>query len=78
MTIKSAVKKSSKNSFFIGLISFFGGISQDIFAPILPLYLSSVLHLDKAFIGLIEGVVTSSVSIFKIISGFISDKWKKR
>jgi MFS family permease len=65
------------NVFFVGLISFFGGISQDIIIPILPLYLSNVLHLDKSFIGLTEGLVTSSASIFKIVSGFLSDKFKK-
>ncbi len=66
------------NSFFIGLLSFFGGISQDIFLPILPIYLANVLHLDKSFIGLTEGVVTSSASIFKIIAGFLSDKLGQR
>jgi MFS family permease len=70
-------KGSSKNIFFIGLISFFGGISQDIFVPILPLYLANVLHLDKSFIGLTEGLVTSSASIFRIISGYLSDRFHK-
>ncbi|MDO8576855.1 MAG: MFS transporter [Candidatus Daviesbacteria bacterium] len=66
------------NTFFIGLLSFFGGISQDIFVPILPLYLANILHLDKSFIGLTEGIVTSSASIFKIVSGFLTDKIKSR
>lgn len=72
-------KKKSffNNVFFIGLISFFGGISQDIFVPILPLYLANVLHFDKSFIGLTEGLVTSSASIFKIVAGFLSDKFRK-
>jgi hypothetical protein len=65
------------NTFFIGLLSFFGGISQDIIIPVLPIYLATVLHLDKSFIGLTEGIVTSSASIFKIISGFLSDKLRK-
>jgi len=71
-------KKSIHNSFFIGLLSFFGGVSQDIFVPVLPLYLANVLHLNKAFIGLSEGIVTSSASIFKIVAGFLSDKLGKR
>ncbi len=74
---KSKNKKSSSNVFFIGLISFFGGISQDIFVPILPLYLANFLHFDKAFIGLTEGLVTSSASIFKIVAGYLSDKFRK-
>lgn len=65
------------NTFFIGLLSFFGGISQDIFIPILPLYLANILHLDKEIIGLAEGLVTSSTSIFRFISGFLSDKFRK-
>lgn len=73
----SSPKKYFTNTFFIGLLSFFGGISQDLILPILPLYLSNILHLDKSFIGLIEGLVTSSASIFKIISGFISDAFRK-
>ncbi len=65
------------NTFFIGLLSFFGGISQDIILPILPLYLANVLHLDKSFIGLTEGLVTSGASLFKIVSGFLSDAFRK-
>lgn len=70
--------KKNRNSFFIGLISFFGGISQDIFVPVLPLYLSNVLGLPKAFIGITEGVVTASASLFKVIAGFLTDKFGKR
>src|SRR5476649_2437653 len=69
--------KRNNNVFFIGLISLFGGISQDIIIPILPIYLANVLHLDKSFIGLTEGLVTSSASIFTIVSGFLLDKFKK-
>ena len=77
---KNGVKKRKifNNVFFVGLISFFGGISQDIFVPILPLYLANILNLDKSFIGFTEGLVTSSASIFKIVSGFLSDKLKSR
>jgi len=71
-------KKSLGNVFYIGLLSFFGGISQDIFVPILPLYLSNVLGLDKTFIGLSEGLVTSGASIFKIVAGFLVDKFGKK
>jgi len=73
----SSKKKSSSNVFFIGLISFFGGISQDIFVPVLPLYLANVLHFSKEFIGLTEGLVTSSASVFKMVAGYLSDKLKK-
>lgn len=80
MEQKNTEKKSRffSNTFFIGLLSFFGGISQDIFLPILPLYLTGVLGLSREFIGFVEGLATSSSSIFKIIAGFLSDKFKVR
>lgn len=66
------------NVFYIGLLSFFGGISQDIFAPILPLYLTNILGMDKSFVGVSAGLVIASASIFKIVSGYLSDNFKKK
>lgn len=65
------------NVFFIGLLAFFGGVAQDIFVPILPLYLTGVLGFDKTFVGLTEGIVKASASFFKIIAGYLSDKFGK-
>lgn len=60
------------------MLSFFGGISQDMFVPILPLYLANVLGLDRAFIGLSEGLVTAGASIFRLVAGVLSDNMKQR
>jgi MFS family permease len=70
--------KVNKNVFYVGLLSFFGGISQDIFTPILPIYLTSVLGFDKAVVGVAEGAVSASVYFFRIVAGFLSDKFKKQ
>lgn len=70
--------KKNRNVFFVGLLSFFGGISQDMFVPILPLYLSNVLGLDKTFIGVSEGLVTAGASLFKVISGYLVDRYGKK
>lgn len=69
---------TKKNVFYVGLLSFFGGISQDIFSPILPIYLTSVLGFDKAIVGIAEGIVNASVYFFRIVAGFLSDKFKKQ
>jgi MFS family permease len=68
----------NRNVFFVGLLSFFGGISQDIFTPILPIYYTTVLGFDKAFVGIAEGLVTASSYLFAVFSGFFSDKFKKQ
>lgn len=71
-------KRGLGNVFFVGLLSFFGGISQDIFVPILPIYLTNILGFDKTFIGITEGLVTAGASLFKIIAGFLTDKFGKK
>jgi len=71
-------KEKSKNIFYVGLLSFFGGIGLDIFSPILPIYLTSVLGFDKTFIGLVEGLAAASTNISKIVAGYFSDKFKKQ
>lgn len=77
MNAPPSKKRLFSNVFFIGLMSFFGGVSQDIFVPVLPLYLANVLAFDKSFIGLTEGLVTASASIFRIVAGYLSDKLRK-
>ncbi len=71
-------KPKNRNAFFLGFLSFFGGISQDVFTPILPVYYTVVLGFDKTFIGVAEGLVAASSYIFAVISGLFSDKFKKQ
>lgn len=79
MTKESNVSKEKKNNVkTLGWVAFFGGFGQDMIQPILPVFYSSVLGLNKQTIGLIEGSLTTIVSIFKILSGIISDKLGKR
>lgn len=68
----------NRNVFFIGLLAFFGGISQDIFTPILPIYLTAVLGFSKIFVGTAEGVVAASATLFAVLAGYLSDKYKKQ
>jgi MFS family permease len=62
----------------LGWVAFFGGLSQDMIVPILPTFYTQILGLSKEMVGLIEGSVTTVVSIMRIISGIISDKIGKR
>lgn len=70
--------KTHNNVKSLGWVAFFGGFGQDMIQPILPIFYSSVLGLSKEGIGLIEGSLTTIVSIFKILSGVLSDKLKNR
>ena len=62
-----------RNVVTLGWVAFFGGLAQDMIQPILPLFYTKVLGLNKEFVGLIEGLLTSVVSLSKIGAGYLSD-----
>ncbi|MHB1377028.1 MAG: MFS transporter [Candidatus Humimicrobiaceae bacterium] len=75
---KTKLAKEKNNVKTLGIVAFFGGFGQDMIQPILPIFYASVLGLNKQTIGLIEGSLTTIVSVFKILSGIISDRIGKR
>jgi len=72
---KSSLENSGlgRNVVALGWVAFFGGLAQDMIQPILPVFYTSVLGLNKEFIGLIEGSLTTIVSLMKIGAGYLSD-----
>jgi hypothetical protein len=53
--------------FFLGMVSLF--LSSQMIVPILPLYLTSVLHVQVGTVGIIEGIAESTASVLKFFSG---------
>ena len=72
------LEERDHNVVALGWVAFFGGFAQDMIQPILPLFYSSVLGLNKEFIGLIEGSLMTVVSLMKIAAGYLSDFLGKR
>jgi len=68
----------SKNVFILGLVSFFNDLASEMIYPLVPIFLTSVLGAPVAVIGLIEGIAESTASVLKVVSGWLSDKWRKR
>jgi MFS family permease len=68
----------SSTVLFLGIVSFFTDISTEIVLAILPLFLVYQIGVTADIIGVIEGAAESISSIFKSISGYISDKIGKR
>jgi len=62
----------------LGFISFFTDMSTEMIAPLLPIFLTSVLLAGPAVIGIIEGVAESTSSILKLISGYWADRWRRK
>ncbi|HIE11519.1 MAG TPA: MFS transporter [Kiritimatiellae bacterium] len=46
--------------------------------PIVPLFLTAVLHAPMSVVGLVEGVAEGTASLLKIASGWISDRIGRR
>jgi MFS family permease len=67
-----------RNVFFTGLVSFFMDMGSEMIYPLVPIFLSSVLGINKSLIGLIEGIAESTASLLNVFSGWFSDKIKKR
>lgn len=66
------------NVYITGVVSLLTDISSEMIYPILPLFIVNVLGAPQTVLGLIEGVAESTASIFKVLSGYFSDKMGRR
>jgi MFS family permease len=66
------------NVFFLGLTSFFNDFSSELIFTLVPLFLTNVLGASTLIVGLIGGISGSSDAVFRILSGWYSDKIGKR
>ncbi len=62
----------------LGIVSFFNDLASEMIYPIIPLFLTSVIHTPIPIIGLIEGIAEGTAAIMKFIFGYLSDKMHKR
>lgn len=67
-----------RNVFWAGVVSFFMDISSEMVYSLVPIFLSSVLGVNKSLIGVIEGIAESTASLLKMLAGWLSDKLGKR
>jgi len=68
----------SRNVVFLGVVSGLTDVSSEMLYPVLPLFLTGVLHAPMTVVGLIEGVAEATASLFKVVSGKWSDRSRRR
>jgi len=69
----------SRNTLFLGLVSFFNDLSSDMIHPhLLLVFLDSVLGVPAVAIGMVGGLSESAASLLKPVSGWLSDRLHKR
>lgn len=66
------------NIWIVTATSFLTDISSEMIVYLIPLFLSNVLGVKMAFIGLIDGVAETTASLLKVYSGALSDKLGQR
>ena len=66
------------NVFFMGVTSLLTDISSELIFTLVPLFMSNVLGASSTLIGLVGGISDSADSLFRIVSGWFSDKIGKR
>lgn len=60
------------------IASFLNDLGSDMIYPIWPLFVTTVLGADMAILGFIDGLGDALVSISQAVSGYVSDRTKKR
>jgi len=68
----------SRNTVLLAFASLFADISSEMLYPILPIFLTQVLHASGSVVGLVEGVAEATQSVVQGFSGWLSDKLQKR
>jgi len=75
---KDNYKKNWISIYFLSAVSFFNDIASEMIYPLIPVFIKTVLGFGAEIIGIIEGTAESVNSLLKLLSGWISDKAKKR
>ena len=69
---------SKKTIRTFAIASFLNDLGSDMIYPIWPLFVTSILGADMAILGLVDGLGEAIVSISQAVSGYVSDRIKKR
>jgi len=73
----SRAKKGGQVKTF-ALAAFLNDFGSDMIYPVWPIFVTSVLGAPMSVLGLLDGLGDALVSISQAVSGYFSDKWRKR
>lgn len=68
----------TRNIFILGLVSLFTDLSSQMVFPLIPLFLTTVIGTGAYAVGIVEGAAETTASLLKVVSGYWSDKIKRR
>jgi len=71
-------KRLPVNLWVLSVTSFLTDVSSEMIFNVLPLFLTNVLGVRTATVGLIDGIAEATASLMKIVSGALSDRISRR
>ncbi|HEX6534495.1 MAG TPA: MFS transporter [Gemmatimonadaceae bacterium] len=74
----AAPRALGRNVIVLSVVSFFTDVSSEMIYPLLPVFLSVVLHASASAIGVVEGAAESTAALLKLASGWWSDRVRRR
>ncbi len=74
----SFMKGITRNIVLLGLVSLFTDLSSQMVFPLIPLFMTTVLGAGALAVGIVEGAAESTASLLKVVSGYWSDRIRKR
>ena len=66
--------KLSRTVVGLGWVSLLTDASSELIFPLLPMFLTDVLHAQATFVGLLEGMAEATSSVVKYLSGRWADR----
>jgi MFS family permease len=76
--METETKTNKKTVRTFAAASFFNDLGSDIVYPVWPLFVTTVLGANMAVLGFLDGLGDALVSISQAVSGYVSDRIKKR
>lgn len=70
-------KKIPRNVLIIAFVALASGFGQDLITPILPGFLV-LIGVNRAGVGVIDGLLQGMTSLFRFVSGHVSDRARNR
>lgn len=78
MRTRGASAALPSNVRVLAFVSFLTDVASDLIYPLLPVFLSTVLGVSAAGLGVIEGVAESVSSLLRLPAGWYSDRIRRR
>jgi len=75
---RSIVRGLGRNVILLGVVSLLADVSSEMVNPLIPIYLTTALLASPEVIGIVSGAADSTGNLVKVLTGWYSDKIRKR